>query len=277
MSDDFGTVSVKQKSREIEQLRQHYLRHRETIRGLAADAPTEHLANEYQRIAGDIDKALTKLAEIDGRSAASSSGPSTEFLRAKTQPGTIPLQTYDPDATQIDDGAAYVAADPNPRSRVALIVVAGLLVLALIGWMIWRGSNRGDAEAPPVVDTSATATDTSVDTAPLTTAPAVADDALAITPASADYGTMRKGTRAVRQFEIANNTEEPISIELARSACRCLFYDYAEVVPPRGKETITVTIDAARAPQGQLRETVKVSSKKDPAVAAAFDVSATVQ
>ena len=67
------------------------------------------------------------------------------------------------------------------------------------------------------------------------------------------------------------------SFSPARSACRCLYYEYVELVPPKGKETITVTVDGARAPAGALRETVKVTAKNDPAVATSFDVIATVR
>jgi hypothetical protein len=88
---------------------------------------------------------------------------------------------------------------------------------------------------------------------------------------------VRKGTRATRQYEIANTTDEPISIALARSACRCLYYEHAPVVPPKAKESITVTIDGARAQVGTLRESIRVSSKADPAVGTSLDVIATVR
>jgi hypothetical protein len=284
MSDDFGTVNVKQKGREIELLRQHYLRHRDSIRELMADAPTEHLSNEYQRLIADIDAALSKIAEIEGRPGATIPPPapphparsaSPDFLRARTQPGTVPLNTYDPDATQIEYASE---ADANPRSRVALIVVAGALVLAVIGWMIWRASSNRADDATPIVGAPVTETTggpVAGDTAPAT--PAIETSSLAVSPDSADYGTIRKGTRAVRQFEVANNSDEPVSIQIVRSTCRCLYYDHAEVVPPRGKETVTVTVDGARAKAGALRETVKVSSKKDPSIATTFTVAAQVQ
>ena len=48
-------------------------------------------------------------------------------------------------------------------------------------------------------------------------------------------------------------------------------------MPPKGKETITVTVDGARAKAGALRENVKVTAKKDPSIAASFDVTANIQ
>jgi uncharacterized protein (DUF2141 family) len=107
--------------------------------------------------------------------------------------------------------------------------------------------------------------------------PETATGAIRITPAAASYGTIRKGTRAVRQFTIENTGAAAVSMKVARSNCRCLFYDYTEKVPAHGKEQITVTIDGARAKVGELHETVHVSSKSDPAVAAQFDVNATIQ
>jgi hypothetical protein len=42
-------------------------------------------------------------------------------------------------------------------------------------------------------------------------------------------------------------------------------------------ETITVTIDGARAKTGALQEQVDVHARKDPSVRAAFTVQATIQ
>ena len=88
---------------------------------------------------------------------------------------------------------------------------------------------------------------------------------------------MRKGTRVTRQFEIANTTDEPISINVSRSACRCLYYEHAPVIPPKAKESVTVTVDGAKAKAGTLHETLKVTAKSDASVGTSFDVIATVQ
>ena len=108
-------------------------------------------------------------------------------------------------------------------------------------------------------------------------APPVRVASLQIEPVSHDYGVVRKGTRAARQFEIVNTTDAPMTIAVARSNCRCLYYDYADVVPPKGRETLTVTIDGAKADAGPLRESVRVSSERDPAAETTFDVTATIQ
>ena len=61
MSDDFGTINVSrgERAREIEVLRQHYRQHREALVRMTSDAPTEHLAAEYQRLIVEIDHPYT--------------------------------------------------------------------------------------------------------------------------------------------------------------------------------------------------------------------------
>ena len=68
MPEEFGTVNLKQgaQTREIELLRRHYRTHRDTLSRLISDAPTEHLAAEYQRLVSDIDMAVRKLDELEG-------------------------------------------------------------------------------------------------------------------------------------------------------------------------------------------------------------------
>lgn len=281
MSDDFGTINVTrgERAREIEVLRQHYRQHREALARMTADAPTEHLAAEYQRLIVEIDRALGKLNELEG--GAATPPPPPPSPRLKTEPGMRPLVTS-PIAE--DFGEPLTPTDlplgeEEPRSRVPLILAAAIVALALIGWLIWRASSdRGNA--PPLIaenGTSApvsTAPDTAIEEAPL---PAATVGALAASPRSHDYGVIRKGTRATRQFEITNNSDDPISIEVARSTCRCLYYEHAPVIPPKAKETLTVTVDGAKAKAGELRETVKISKKKDASVATTIEVGATIQ
>ncbi len=166
------------------------------------------------------------------------------------------------------------ATGSNARSRIAIIVVAGIVVLAIIGWLIWRASSERKP-VTPVVEQPMTTTNAAPPPA-VTPAPARVA-ALSATPAAADYGVIQKGTRAVRQFEISNIADTPVDIEVARSACRCLFYDYNAKLPAKGKASITVTIDGARAKPGPLQETVTVQAKKDPAMKATFEVRATIR
>src|SRR5712691_3015624 len=253
-SKECGTVSVRRgdRAREIEILRQQYARHRESLASLAADAPTEHLAFEYQRLIREIDTAIGKLGELEG------------LKPSDTQPGSRPLITP-PGMIMPEEPAGPESTVP----RVALIIAAGVIVLALIAWLMWRASEP----SPAPIRTETTAP------GPITPAPkpVAAAPVLTIEPRAHDYGTIRKGTRAVRQFEVMNHSDQPVSIDVERSACRCLYYSNANPVAPHKKETITVTVDGAKAKAGTLHEVVNVSSKKDPAVSTTFEVKATIK
>ena len=260
MSDDFGTVNVRrgERAREIELLRQHYREHRQALVKLAGEAPTEYLSGEYQRLIGDIDSALAKIDEISGTPSSS------------PEPGSRPLITPPPVASHAGESAGA-----PPSARILMIVVAGAIVLAIIGYLIYRASgDRGHATT-----TTSAVTETSAPSTIEPTTPATAPSAAGLTasPVVLDYGTIRKGTRATRQLEITNNTSAPVSFKVARSQCHCLLYEYKETIPQRQKETITVTIDGARAKTGPLQETVDVTSKTDPSVATSFQVTATIK
>jgi hypothetical protein len=101
--------------------------------------------------------------------------------------------------------------------------------------------------------------------------------ALSVTPAIADYGTIRKGTRAVRQVEVTNTTDKQVDYTVSRSECRCLYYDYRGKLGPKKKETLTVTVDGAKAKAGALSEKLTVAAKKDPSVTTSFQVTATIK
>jgi Protein of unknown function (DUF1573) len=270
MSDDLSTVNAR-RTRELEDLRQLFRRHRETL---------AKLTQETDAALAQLD-ALGAGGTSEPRNLGTSAVPpppppevpsyrGTEVPRS-TRPGLQPL-TPMPHDDLVDD------AERESRSRLALMLVAGIIALGLIGLVIWWASKDRVPERPIVEDT-ATATDTSADE----TAPPPPDTAatvrslLSVAPAATDYGTIAKGTRATRQFELTNNSEEPMSITVARSTCRCLYYEYAPVIPPKAKETITVTIDGAKARAGTLREPVRVSAKADPSVVTTFEVSATIR
>lgn len=303
MQDDFGTVNYKrgERSRELDVLREHYRRHRETLTRLGAEAPTEHLGNEYQRLVREIDAALAKLDELEGRSAApaaaaavgtgaaaasarraSQTAPHGDPLRAETLPGDrplVPTPGEEAEATTED----YEAPPGGAGLRLAMILGAGLLVLGLIVWLIWSSSDRKSVRTP-IVEAPATDTTSQADTAPATIAPvtpapqpaAPAASVVTLRPALQDYGTIRKGTRATRQFELTNTSDHAIAVTVARSKCRCLYYEYKGTVQPKTKETVTVTIDGARAKAGTLDEVVAVTGTKDRSIAAQFQVHAEI-
>lgn len=284
MSDDFGTINLRrgERAREIEVLRQHYRQHRDALTRMIADAPTEHLATEYERLIGEIDRALSKLHELEGGAAAAPPPPPVAPPSRTTESGMRPLATPPVANDDLAEPPAIPASEyAEPRSRLPLILGAALVALAIIGWLIWRASDRPgetaiveEPTATATTDTADAGTSTSNDTIePASTVPAE----LAVVPVSHDYGTIRKGTRATRQYELSNTTDEPMSINVARSACRCLFYEHAPVIPPKAKENLTVTVDGARAKAGTLREQIRITSKANAAIGTTIDVNATIQ
>jgi hypothetical protein len=289
MSDDFGTVSVKRgdRAREIEVLRQHYRTHRDALVRMVPDAPTEQLAAEYQRLIASIDGSLRKLDELEGKGTASGTvavpTPSAfnETQRMGTAPGNRPLVSSEP-VTDHGIGTYDGPADrpSNNGSRVLLMLVIAVAVLGIIGWLIWRASSDKKATTQQVIEQppSTTSPDTGT-TAAVTPAPVVAAASIRIAPEVADYGTIRKGTRAVRQFEITNTSSTPLSITVARSTCRCLYYEYdaKAKLAPKAKEALTVTVDGARAKAGALNESIAVSSKDDPNATGTIGVRAVIK
>lgn len=193
-----------------------------------------------------------------------------EFMQPGETPASRPLVT-----TPYDE---LPSGEPQPGAgglRVVVILAAALLVLGAIAWLVWRASSDRDKKPEPTTTTTAETTTTAPATIQET--PPVVAEALTVRPASQDYGLIRKGTRATRQFEVTNQTDEPISINVSRSVCRCLYYEHASVIAPKGKESITVTVDGAKAAAGTLRESLKVTAKNDPGVSAGFDVIATIR
>jgi hypothetical protein len=283
MPEEFGTVNLKagSQTREIELLRRHYRTHRDNLQKLVSDAPTEYLASEYSRLIADIDLAVKKLDEIEGRPAGSPPAATTltdmpnPTGKPTTGAGTRPLMRTG--ETPIGQTSYVPPAPVEARSRVAMILIAGVVVLAIIGWLIWRASSERKVPAP-VVEQQPVSSSTNNATPPaVTPAPARVAAGLKITPAAADYGSIRKGTRAVRQFTITNTSTTPIEIAVARSSCRCLYYDYNSKLPAKGQETITVTIDGARAKAGPLQEQIEVHARRDPSISGTMSVQANIQ
>jgi hypothetical protein len=281
MSDDFGTVNVKRgdRAREIEVLRQHYGTHREALTRMIPDAPTEQLAAEYQRLVASIDAALRKLDELAGGTSAGFA----ETQRMGTTPGNRPLVSSPASSEPVTDHGITNYDGPADRpagngSRLLLMMVIVVAVLGVIAWLIWRASSEKKPAATQVIEQPASTT--SVDTAATSVpVPVAASSSIKIAPEVADYGTIRKGTRAVRQFEITNLTSTPLSITVARSACRCLYYEYdaKRKLPAKGKEALTVTIDGARAKAGALSEEIAVTSKDDANATGTIGVRAVIK
>lgn len=283
MSDDFGTVNVRRgdRAREFDVLRQKYRAHRESLVRMAADAPTDRLAGEYQRMIAEIDGALRKLDEVEGRApATSATGAGNRPLVTTAPPPEDTLTDFTPPPPA--DGRYVADVTPGNSGRLGLIAVIVVVALAAIGYMIWRASSDRAPKTPNIVEQQPVTTSTpiSVTSPPPSAATAAspeATDALRVVPAVADYGVIRKGTRAVRQFEITNSSAAPLTVSVGRSACRCLYYDYNSKLVPKKKETITVTVDGSKAKVGPLQEQLEVKAKGNPAATASFAVQATIK
>ena len=248
MSDDFGTISARRgdRAKELEVLR----RHRESL----------------VKMLEDVDAQLRELEVFD------------------TPAASRPLVT-----TPEYDDTPPMTGQPGVGPKVVVLAALALVALAAIGWFVWSAARERRAATDTMVEETVTAapadedpdttsaSDTVIDAATTAAAAAPAADVLTAAPASRDYGLVRKGTRVTRQYEIANDSEEPVSITVARSACRCLYYEHAPVIPPKARESITVTVDGAKAKAGTLRETIRVTARGDATVGTSFDVIATVR
>lgn len=272
MSDDFGTVnySRRERAREIEAQRERMLRHRETLESLIADAPDEHFGQQYARLIRELDVAAAKLSELEGGPAGP---PPPERARAAaTEPAMRPLIP----APHHDEPSAPDRRPGEPVWRILLILAAAFAGLAFFGWLVWRASHRGEGDRPPAPEVTTTTLSTATtETIAATNAPPPAAGLIAVPPEQS-FGVVRKGTRVVRKFTLRNETEEPLSIKVSRSSCRCLYYQYAPVIPPKNQETLTVTVDGAKAKAGELRETLPVTSG-DPSIRTSITVRATVR
>jgi hypothetical protein len=256
---------------------------------MVPDAPTEQLAAEYQRLVASIDASLRKLDELEGKGTASGTvavpTPSfNETQRMGTAPGNRPLVSQGVSSEPVTDHgiANYdvpVDRPSNNGSRMLLMMLIAVAVLGVIGWLIWRASSDKKASTPQVIEQPPSTTSPDMATTAAVTPAPVAVASIHIAPEVADYGTIRKGTRAVRQFEITNMSSTPLSITVARSACRCLYYEYDAKVKlaPKAKEALTVTVDGARAKAGALNESIAVTSKDDPNATGTIGVRAVIK
>ncbi|HEY0593513.1 MAG TPA: DUF1573 domain-containing protein [Thermoanaerobaculia bacterium] len=276
MNDDWQTVNYKPGKggviRDIDLLRKRYSDHRAALERLAADAPTEHLARRYRDVIAEVDAAVAKLDALEGERshAAAAPVPPREAGTPFRSPEPRPSRSW-------ADAPLYEQVEtetPQPHRRAGggraiLILVAGLFMIVVLA-LLFRSWLRGDEAETPVVRPETTLTET--------TAPPVAEAEpdLAIAPETQDYGTIRRGARAARQFEVQNQTDATLPIEVRRSACRCLWFEYADTIPARGTTTLTVTVDASKVAAGRLNETVEVATKSDPPVVATFTVTADI-
>lgn len=303
-SNDWSTINAGRDQalgREMEQLRRRYREHLDTLSRLAQSAPTEQLARRYDEIRIEINGAIERLNELER------GGASSRATSPATSPGAIPAAgtvaavaasaTPPPPPSRHTERAwdaippaqpgtePYAPESPSDRTgiRAIAIVAIGAVVLAILGVIGWRTlSHRGEsgkvveeppaAEQPKIVPSDTTGT---VVTPGSNVAPAASG--LTVKPESQDYGTVRKGTRVVKKFEITNATGGPVTLAVSRSECHCLWFDYQSKLAAGAKTPLTVSLDGARAKKGAVNETVTVSVKEHPDEKVSFTLTANVQ
>jgi Protein of unknown function (DUF1573) len=289
MPEDWNTVDAKRTARDLEILRQRYRNHREALSRLNGDAPTEALATEYARLMSEIDRALEKLNELDRDGGALPNLEATQIHEPRIT-GSRPSMAGErvlaaSNAPTLADSATRPRTYDQPLGRqsnmprLLLMAVVGVAVLAVLYFLVTRASTHKNSDRIVESDTAASSTTRTETQAPLVadTAPAVPASPLSAKPGVLDYGIIRKGTRKVLQVDVLNNGATAVPIVVARSTCKCLFYEYGKDVPPKGKTTVTVAVDGGRAKAGALEETIAVTSKGDPNLATSFTVKATIK
>jgi Protein of unknown function (DUF1573) len=286
MPDDFGTLSVQgvPPPGETEAMRQRYQQQREILEKLTREAPTAQLAAEYRRLQRKIDESLRNLSDYE-RETRPAAGPATPASGPGQAPAApLPVSPGQRILSGLSLADTTLRDAPPVRGGLGVPAMAAIaaVVLAGLGLLVWQSSKQGPKEtsaaaAAATARTVAAARPPAMVTAMPSTAAAEPLSKVTVSPALADYGRIRRGTRAVRQFEVRNGGGLPAQIKVNRSSCRCLYYEYVETIPGKGKETLTVTVDGARARAGTLDETVQVLSKKDSGPLATFAIRATIR
>ena len=261
--DDWNTVNIKPGKggviRDIDLLRKRYVDHRSALEQLAADAPTEHLARRYRELIADVDASVAKLDALEAEPAPPPATPRREAPAGRAWSDAPPYVQQE------------IETPPGRRraggGRALLILLAGLFMIGILGLLFWNWLQGDEPEEPMVRPETAV-----VEAAPPPVPEPESD--LTITPERQDYGTIRRGARAARQFEIQNETDATLAIDVRRSACRCLWFEYADTIPARGTTTLTVTVDASKVTGSRLDETVEIVTRTDPPMTATFVVSA---
>ncbi|MGK2856732.1 MAG: DUF1573 domain-containing protein [Thermoanaerobaculia bacterium] len=279
--------------REVDRLRGVYRDHAETLSKLAGTAPSKQLARRYQEMIAEINKAIVGLDGVDQDAITRKTGerpapiPDSEKpTREKPilPPGVPIITPQKPDTEERPILSSYTAAaKPEPAEgddgalmRIVLIVGLAVVMLAVLGLFVWKFS--GDRTASSAGAKPVTIVEPPPKEEPVTPAPEPEPASpLTISPQQQDFGTIAKGTSGVRTFELANRGKSTLTLQVARSRCRCLWYDLPRPLPAGGRGTLTVRLDGGKAPSGVLSESIGISAKSAPDAVAVFEVTADVK
>lgn len=280
MSEDWnspGTGRRRAPNRELSALRAKYISHRDTLSRLAADAPTGHMAQLYERVTSEIDSAIRKLDDLDkgDGGALAIPLPNVEEPSRPVHPAMVGAEDRIEERewqTGAPETYSPVVQRDQSGLRKALLALVALAAIAFLGFFAWSAT-RDDSDSPVIVDETVAAGGTTPEPTPAV----VEAGPLAINPSSFDFGAVERGTRKSGRFQIANNTGAPMPLAVSRSQCRCLWFQHPQIIPANSTATLTITVDAARVKSGGVDEIVTVSSKDDSAVTADIEVTAAVQ
>ncbi len=261
--------------REMDRLRRVYRNHAEALSELASSAPTRALAKKYRELIGDVNRAIVGLD--DPGAIVSMSSDERPILREEPEPPP-PSPVSRPARPSISGMRLDVPAEPNVEemeedsslTRIAIILGLAIVLIGVLGFFVWKfgSDSRSDTKEIPEPAAAVGATDT---------AAAAPVPAITASPEAQDFGTVYKGTRVVRTFEVFNNTDADLTIDIERSQCRCLWFDYPNVIPAGGQIEILVAVDGTRAREGLLSEAVVISTTDSPRVATEVIVNAEIR
>lgn len=250
-------------TRDIETLRRKLDSHRNALRELQADAPSDALAHQYEQLALWIEQRLAAL-EVEPAEPAL---PPVAAPIAAAEPEYAPPEPW------------HYQAEPRKEGfRTAAVLLIGLAAAALLAFLFFRFfADREESPSDtyaieePAVPADATPleepeTRIVEETPPAAQPPdprvaptpaGISDVTLSIEPRRANASGFGAG-RAIQQFRIANNGSDDARISVERSACRCLWYDVQPVVPAGGAVVLEVTIDGARLEGDRLDERIGI-------------------
>ena len=248
-------------TRDIEVLRARLASHRDALRDLQSDAPSDALATHYAQLAEWIDEQLEALSREP-------EGPAIIREPMVTPPATSVEQDY------AYEPGYYAEADEPRRDgvRLATILVIGLAAAGLLAFLFFRFFTAPDRADRAVRTSSAVESEDAVEeileepaiieesepTPAAVASPVPNPDArLTVEPSRANASGFGPG-RSIQQFRVANPGTTSVRIAVERSACRCLWYDFDPVVPSRGAIVVEVTVDGSRLKGDRLDERIGI-------------------
>lgn len=265
---DEGRRGDRAVDREVERLKSVYRQHADALAKLSASAPTKALARKYSDLIGDINRSILGLG--DREASVSRQEPERPVDPSISPPS--PRRSVSDVQLRTEPGRVVPGTEPEPSAvgRIVLILGMAIVVICLLAFFVWRfaGEPRTEPRADDVTP-GATASNPAEATAPL--------PGLRIAPQAQDYGVVYKGTRVAKSFEISNTSDREFTIEVERSDCRCLWFDYPKLVPAGGNVTLTVAVDGGLAEPGLLSEAVLVSVNEPPRQTAEVVVTAEIR